>query len=82
MRLVQLAKIVIHKVQRDGVRVVLNLLRERVGQPCEPAHMHPNLPSRGPQREGVNPDTPQRNLPLPLYRARLMVIDSFRGNYV
>jgi hypothetical protein len=26
------AEVVVHEVQRDGVRVVLNLLRERIGQ--------------------------------------------------
>ena len=32
--------IVIHHVQRDGVRVVLDLLRECVCQPSEAAHVH------------------------------------------
>lgn len=34
-------KVVIHHVESDRVGVVLDLLRECVRQPCEPAHVHP-----------------------------------------
>ena len=39
-RLMDADEIVIHHVQRDGVRVVLDLLRESVCQPSKPAHVH------------------------------------------
>lgn len=39
-RLMDAAEVVVHEMQRDGVRVVLDLLAEPVGQPCEAAHGH------------------------------------------
>lgn len=41
MLLVQLHEIIPDRVKRDHVRVVLELLREGVCQPREPAHLHP-----------------------------------------
>jgi hypothetical protein len=35
-------EIVIHHVQRDGVRMVLDLLGKCVCQPSEAAHVHPH----------------------------------------
>ena len=35
-------EVVVHEVQRHGVRVVLDLLAECVRQSREPAHMHPH----------------------------------------
>lgn len=35
-------EIIIHEVQRHGVGVVLDLLRERICEPGEPAHVHPH----------------------------------------
>jgi len=39
-RLMHAPEVVIHEVQRHGVRVVLDLLAETVGQPREAAHAH------------------------------------------
>jgi hypothetical protein len=35
-------EIVIHRVQRDRANVVLDLFRERIGEPSEAAHVHPH----------------------------------------
>jgi hypothetical protein len=34
------AKVVIHEVKRDGGNVILQLLRERIGQPYESTNAH------------------------------------------
>jgi hypothetical protein len=34
--------VIVHEVDRHAVSVVLNLLRERVRQPCKPANAHPH----------------------------------------
>jgi len=36
-----LAEIVIHEMQADGVHVIFYLFRERIGSPGEPADTHP-----------------------------------------
>jgi len=41
-RLVYTAEVVIHEVQREGVLVILDFLRERIGQSSEAAHVHPH----------------------------------------
>lgn len=40
-RLVNAAEVVAHEVQRDGLSVVFNLLRERIGQSGHAANLHP-----------------------------------------
>jgi len=35
-------KVIIHKIKRQCVRVVLNFLRERIGQPRKSSHLHPH----------------------------------------
>lgn len=40
--LMNAAEVVVHEVERDGRDMVLNLLAECVGQPCETAHLHPH----------------------------------------
>ena len=37
-----LSKVVVHEVERNRVRVHLDLLAEPVGQPSEAAHVHPH----------------------------------------
>ena len=39
-RLMKPGEIVIHHVQRDGMHVIFDLLRESVSQPGEPPHVH------------------------------------------
>jgi hypothetical protein len=35
-------EVVVHVMQTDGVRVVLDLLTEGISQSCEPTHAHPH----------------------------------------
>ena len=35
-------EVVVQEVDRHGGRVILAILAEAIGQPCEPAHAHPH----------------------------------------
>lgn len=41
-RLMNLAEVVIHEMERNGMSVILDLLAEGVRQPSEAAHVHPH----------------------------------------
>lgn len=41
-RLMHAAEVVIHEVESEGMTVIVDFLRERVGEPGEAAHLHPH----------------------------------------